>query len=113
MVPPSNPYPYPTRVTEQRHVYVYYRVPRQQVECCRMQASKLQARVAHWARACRLMHRPEWRDETQTWMEVYEGVAEVDALLKQISNTLELDDFALLRSLARHSEIFVEYPGVS
>lgn len=92
------------------HLFVYYRVPRRDLAAGRAQAERLQASVGSLAQGRRLMHRPEWREDTQTWMEVYEDVADAHALLAELQQILQTADFAVLSQFPRHHEIFIE-PG--
>ncbi len=83
-------------------LYVYYRV-QDNILPIRQQVASLMAEIEKTTGIKgRLLQR---RDDTQTWMEVYEPVADADALQQALQDALAARP--LLAALARHEEWFV------
>ena len=83
-------------------LYIYYRV-QDNILPIRQQAETLLAEIEKTTNIKgRLLQR---RDDAQTWMEVYEAVADADAL--QLALQRALTTRPLLAALARHAEWFV------
>ncbi|MDC7714234.1 DUF4936 family protein [Vogesella sp. LYT5W] len=83
-------------------LYVYYRV-QDNILPIRQQIASLMAEIEKTTGIKgRLLQR---RDDAQTWMEVYEPVADADALQQVLQDALATRP--LLAALARHEEWFV------
>ncbi|GGX94454.1 DUF4936 family protein [Vogesella alkaliphila] len=83
-------------------LYLYYRV-QDNILPIRQQAETLLAEIEKTTGIKgRLLRR---RDDDQTWMEVYEPVADADALQQALHDALATRP--LLAALARHAEWFV------
>ncbi len=83
-------------------LYVYYRV-QDNILPIRQQIASLMAETEKTTGIKgRLLQR---RDDAQTWMEVYEPVADADALQQALQDALATRP--LLAALARHEEWFV------
>lgn len=83
-------------------LYIYYRV-QDNILPIRQQAEMLLAEIEKTTNIKgRLLQR---RDDAQTWMEVYEAVADADALQQALQDALTTRP--LLAALARHEEWFV------
>ncbi|RKQ54753.1 uncharacterized protein DUF4936 [Vogesella indigofera] len=83
-------------------LYVYYRV-QDNILPIRQHIASLMAEIEKITGIKgRLLQR---RDDAQTWMEVYEPVADADALQQALQDALATRP--LLAALARHEECFV------
>ncbi|MDC7705646.1 DUF4936 family protein [Vogesella indigofera] len=83
-------------------LYIYYRV-QDNILPIRQQTETLLAEIEKTTGIKgRLLQR---RDDTQTWMEVYEAVADADALQQALQRALTTQP--LLAALSRHEEWFV------
>ncbi|MDC7699323.1 DUF4936 family protein [Vogesella indigofera] len=83
-------------------LYVYYRA-QDNILLIRQQTASLIAEIEKTTGIKgRLLQR---RDDAQTWMEVYEPVADADALQQALQDALATRP--LLAALARHEEWFV------
>jgi hypothetical protein len=88
------------------HVYVYYRIPAADAAVALRQAEALQALLAPYcASAPRLMR---GCDDAATWMEVYEGVADLEAFAAAMARCLNAPGVEALRCSERHLECFRE-----
>jgi len=88
-------------------LYVYYKVANAEDPAGRALVAALQADVQRATGiAGRLLRR---RDDPATWMEVYEGVHDVDAFQLALGDALARHAFAslLATGAARHTECFV------
>ena len=88
-----------------RAAYVYYRVnPALADEAAGRVAALMQALQSHCSALPRVLHRC---DDTNTWMEVYEGIADWTAFVSALQHsTAELDIAACLAG-ERHIECFL------
>ena len=83
-------------------LYIYYRV-QDNILPIRQQVASLLAEIEKSSGIKgRLLQR---RDDAQTWMEVYEPVADADALQQALQRALTTQP--LLAALSRHEEWFV------
>jgi hypothetical protein len=86
--------------------YIYYSVAPAQAECVRLAVSELQRSLAAGTGvAGRLLCR---RDRPQTWMEIYENVADEAAFEAALERELERLQFSSLLGPGspRHIEVF-------
>ena len=95
-----------------RHVYVYYRIDPIHADLAAQQVDALlQAMRPHCGSAPRLMKRC---DDATTWMETYEGIAQLEAFLTALDETVDTLGLNALIPAARHLECFDDTaPGAS
>ncbi len=87
------------------HYYVWYRVPEGVAAEAETAVRALQARLACSSGiGGRLLKK---RDAPETWMEVYEGVAEPQAFERQLQELVERYDVEMFLDGGRHVECFV------
>lgn len=92
-----------------RSLFVYYRVPVQQLEAARRALEAIQARLrqAYPGLTARLMQRADAQAEadTHTWMEVYEHASGISqACERSLAELVEALPAGLIGS--RHTEVF-------
>ena len=87
-------------------VYVYYQVPKDNLASVRRAVMALLSEVqASTGVLGRLARR---RDDPATWMEIYEGIVDLESFERALQETAQGHELnALLAPSRRHTEIFI------